>query len=88
MKERITTNDVLQGLYYLASGFAVKKIEPVDTNGEISFEFEITEAGISKIKQIYNKHKGTIDIFIFKEVLKTLTALFELEIELLQGGSQ
>ena len=83
MKERITTNDVIQGLYYLMSGFAVKKIETEDANGGIFFEFEITDAGISKIKQIYNKHKKGIDL-CFEVALSVLVPCFILWLRVMQ----
>ena len=86
MKKHIT-NDILEALYLLSSGFTLKKTEHIQSSGEIICEFAGTEKNTKKISH-YNKHKQKIDVFIVTHVLKTLTAIFDLEREPIREGGK
>ncbi|MCK4799294.1 MAG: hypothetical protein KAT05_18110 [Spirochaetes bacterium] len=89
MSKKTTTNNILEVLYLITLGASIGNIKHKESADKTTYEIEVANNEIKKMHDFYQKHNTKIDVFLVKEVLKTLDSLLNFQADLIkeQGGN-
>ena len=89
MKEE-TTNNILKNLYLITSAYSLKSTSYIGKNNDAVFEIKIRRNDFKETEEVYTKHEAKINLFLVKEIFKTLDSIFKFHAELFkeQGGER